>query len=230
MPIFSAAHPGVQLDATTLTNLEINETDLRGYFSTSAIIDLLNNNPTCVGIRVYNINPSTEFPALLAVCVLDNGADMQPDGTHIMCSPIDSPSNNVDDLSRLSAFEIIKKGYTFEINESEKFSSFFSKTMINDLVDGNAQTGLAFYKVIWLGGRSTHLAVTSNLSTDPNLGIPIIGLNGTGFNHCLSDQPCPGHCANVDANGVDIVSPEPMTAEAGDLTGHYIPIWDPKKL
>ncbi len=228
MSIFSAAHPGVLLDATTLVNLEIKESDLRGYFNANAIMDLINNHPDCVGLRVYNINPNTEFPALLAVCVLDNGADMQLDGTHIMSAPIDSPSNNVEHLTRLVAFERIKNGYSFDVNESEKFSSFFSKEMLNNLADGNEQSGFAFYKVIWLGGRSTHLIVTSNLDTSKP--IPIIGLNGTGFNHCLSDQPCPGHCANVDANGLDIVAPNPITSEKGDLTSHYIPIWDPKNL
>jgi|GEM_PF-5797904 len=224
MIIYSSSHDGIILDSTTLSNLGVQVTDLRGYFQSNAILDLFNNNPDCVGIRVYNINPNNEFPALLAVCVLENGADKQDDGTHIMCASINSASDSVDELTRKSAYDLIKKGYSFDVNESEKFSSFFSKEMINNLVNGSPHTGLAFYKVVWLGGRSTHLVVTSDL--DNTKEIPVVGLEGTGFNNCLSDQPCPGHCANVNAEGVDVISPQPMISTADDLTSHYIPIWD----
>ena len=117
MSFYSSEHPGVILDDTTLSNLGLKENDLRGYFSKDAIKDLLDKNPGCVGIRVYNINPNNEFSALLAVCVLDNGADMQKDGTHVMCFPIDKASNNVDALTRDRAFELIKKGYSFDVNK-----------------------------------------------------------------------------------------------------------------
>jgi len=237
MSIYSSDHPGVILDEITLSNLGIQDSDQRGYFSNNAIIDLLDNNPNCAGIRIYNINPNNEFSALLAVCVSDNGADMQKDGTHVMCFPIDKPSNNVDVLTRDRAFELIKKGYSFDVNQSEKFSSFFSKSMLRSLIDENGNedgpSGLAFYKVIWLGGRSTHLAVTSKFDIQRE-GMPIIGLNEKDFKHCLSDQPCPGHCANMDANGDDIISNQPMkskpvtTPEEIEVAveSHYIPIWE----
>ena len=226
MSIYSSSHPGVILDDTTLTNLGLTETDLRGYFSRDALMNLIQNNPNCVGIRFYNINPSTEFPALLAVCVLANGADMQADGTHGMCAPIDASSNAIDAKTRGGAFQSIKDAYSFNVSESEKFSSFFSREMLSNLFDGTTAThsGLAFYKVLWLGGRSTHLAVNSNLDTKKT--IPAEGLNGTGFKNCLSDQPCPGHCANVDANGIEIVSPNPFISQSNSLDGPYIPIWE----
>ncbi len=225
MSIFSADHPGVQLDATTLTNLELKEADLRGYFSTTQIRKLLDANPECVGIRFYNINPVIEFPALLAVCISAKGADLQKTGTHATCNPINRKDGNANELSREDAYVQIKNGYSLGVQESEKFSSFFSRAMLNHLEEGNEHDGLAFYKVIWLGGRSTHLAVSSDFDSEA-LGLPIIGLNGTGFTHCLSDQPCPGHCANMDVNGDDIVTPIPMASKKDDLQSHYIPIWD----
>ena len=98
--------------------------------------------------------------------------------------------------------------------------------------DENGHPGLAFYKVISLGGRSTHLVVTSKLDGTGNINIT--GLDGEGFINCLSDQPCPGHCVNMDANGDDIISDQPMKSKPVTteleikvaLESHYIPIWE----
>lgn len=224
MSIYSSAHSGVVLDPNTLTNLGLQETDLRGYFSKTKLEELLSNHQNCAGIRFYNVNPSTEFPSLLAVTVLDNGFDMNANGTHMHCFAINDASDKVLVLSRSGAHAEIKKAYTFDIPESEKFSSFFSKTMLGTLLSGSNKSGVAFYKVITLGGRSTHLAVTSNLGKPtPNSNIPIHGINGTGFKNCLSDQPCPGHCV-----GTNPTIPSPTPAVAG-IDGPYIPIWDEEK-
>lgn len=231
MSFYSSNHPGVILDDTTLTNLGIKETDLRGYFTKKALRTFLNENPDSAGIRIYNINSSSRFPSLLAICVLSNGAEIK-DANTLRCESIESISDSVLQLSREMSLIDIREVYSFDVQESEKFSSFFSIEMLKNLLLGlennTEHTGIAFYKVIWLGGRSTHLAVTAHKKPLPPGSIkksPIIGLEGTGFNNCLSDQPCPGHCVKLDENGVEVVSPEPMISDPDDLDAHYIPVW-----
>ncbi len=237
MSIYSSTHPGVtNLDTITLTNLRLQESHLRGYFSKEALRKLLKDNPSSAGIRFYNVNPSIDFPSLLAVCVMENGADLQdndddnPDPvTHLLCNPINVSSNSPQEVSRFTAHEMIKKGYSFDVIESEKFSSYFSRTMLGNLFEGNNHEGIAFYKVLWLTGHSTHLAVSSDLvDPDPesDARTPIVGINSAAFDHCLSDQPCPGHCVKMNMDNNEELSPTPMASAPNDLQSHYIPIWD----
>ncbi len=232
MSIYSSTHLGVILDDITLGNLNLQESDLRGYFSKEDLKNLLENNPACAGIRIYNVNPNTAFPALLAVGVLENGADLLDDEdqdtpapiTHLICNPTNDSSDRPQKVSRKLAFLQIKDGYSFDVMESEKFSSYFSRTMLQHLFDDNEHEGIGFYKVLWLAGRSTHLAVSSNLDSDTITKIS--GINGTDFSHCLSDQPCPGHCARMDDDDNEIIAPTPMASNPDNLQSHYIPIWD----
>ena len=229
MIIYSSTHPGATLDDASLANLNLQFADLRGYFQKDQLRTLMNNNPSCVGIRFYNVNPSNEFPALLAVCVLENGADIKDDDTptsiksHMLGKQINKADQPAQGLNRRDALDEIKLAYSFGVDKSEKFSAYFSKTMLEKHFDNTEDVGISFYKIIWLTGNSTLIAISSNLDS---VGTPVIGASGTAFTNCISDQPCPGHCVNKNAKGEDILASTPMISTPGDLDSHYIPIWD----
>jgi len=224
MSIYLSTHQGVAMGFVAISDLSLTDSDLRGYFSRDDITELLLSNQDSVGIRFYNVNPVNSFPSLLAVNVTADGHEMVSGNFHFISSPINSPSQEPQKKSRSDAFNAIRSVYSAAIAQSEKFSSFFSRTMLQGLMTDNNHSGVAFYKVPWLGGRSTLLAISSDL--DDSKAIPIKGVEGApGFSSVLSDQPCPGHCSNVDSNGNVILSHEPLVSS--DLErGPYIPIWD----
>ncbi len=220
MAIYESSHPGMPLGNSIISTLNLSPVDIRGYFSKEDLNDILSPT-TCVGIRIYNILAQVGSPKLLAVAVTENGFDMRNEN-HFFSRPTSSPL----DANGNSAMTSSRRQASFNIDvNSEKFSSFFSKTMIQALIDNNSHSGVCFYKVT-LGNTNllTHLAVTTNIDSSGNI---IGAISNTGFKNCLSDQPCPGHCVNKNTNGEFDDTPQqtPFAGESNNLGEPYIPVW-----
>ena len=215
MIIYNAAHPGIKLDNQVLRLLKLDSETTKGYLSRNDLERLLSQSD-CVGLRIYNTcfldtstNPNTEHTdtGIVAVGVKLNGFEL--DGLYMRSHRPDSNLHNG------AGIQTDKNGADSVVNgvlgePIEFYASFMSATMLNTLLADTNFDGLTFYAFQMKDPNqqqgnlpidiklSTHVAIPSKPNSDGTLDF---SEPDPTVNNVYSDQPCPGHCVELDPNG-----------------------------
>ncbi len=214
MEMYFSNHPGRSVTAAELTSLALSNDNIAGYFTKAIIEKALEGSPDKPddtirpGIRIYRAKEVSRpvRRRVLAIAVKADGFDDVPfsatrswlSSKHVNAtdSRITDPPGD-EELTFNSAFEEARHG---------GLTAFFSRDMLQPLLDNPAAEGISFYEInldqlIGSGepilsdqpGFRSFLAVA--VAPDDNNIIP--HQVATPTNSVLSDQPCPGHCLNL---------------------------------
>ena len=235
MAVYEPTFSGLTLQNEQLNLFNLANDQLSGYLSRAAINHLI-DHPDSIGIRVYNVKKSSQAGFIIATAVNADGFDLNL-GIHLVSNPADDPL-----LNGVTSTVAPRDGLAGLITSSrrgapreEHFSSFFLNSVLVSMLDNNDFEGICFYSVhmnvldpsLLTGSfdasdKMTHLAIASNIVNGA-----IEGINSNlSFTNNLSDRPCPGHCVDLDANQMPIVSSTPLVSSPNDITGPYIPSWN----
>lgn len=143
---------------------------------------------TCVGIRFYHGTSSTPGERrMVAVGVTADGSELsQRGGAGYFTSDAVAAGSTKQAITKA-----IARGTVAPMN-SKSFTSFFSKTMLQErLLASEPVGGVRFYQTS-VSDFSTHLGVAAGA----NGAILAAALAGP-FSHVVSDLPCPGRCATI---------------------------------
>ncbi len=211
--IYQSNHPGIALEATGAKQAARNENLFQGFFHSSDLTGLLDQE-NCVGIRIYNVDAaSTTDRRLIAIGVSSDGSELNQPVTEAkyLLSPAVTPiGSGAEKMSRTRAKDTIEAPAIAGVARSDIFfASYFSKTMIDSLLKSPQEdvviNGVRFYvtpQLAGLPGSITHCGVSAvvkdGLITVPDQAV-----------HLVSDRPCPGFCVNSD--------PEAQSPEASEL-------------
>lgn len=215
--MYDQGHNGIQLDAGDSATLR-NDELLQGFLSKNDLQTLLGQT-NCVGVRIYNTDAVTPAVGsrIIAVGVRENGSELNGtnDRGYVQSRLFDPtpPAANGNPVPRSNAVTLVS-------SLSEKFSSFFSRTMLQALLAGNA-AGVGFHKTtVRLDSRefSTHAGAPYEVSGGQ--------LQIAASPYLKSDQPCPGICAQLTSPPATDFATAPTTVvESSSDSNLYLLPW-----
>lgn len=215
MEMYFSNHPGRTVTAAEITSLALSNDNVAGYFLKATIEQALEGAPdkpdgaVRPGIRIYRAKDVTRplRRRVLAIAVKPDGFDDVPfsAGRSWLSSKQVIPGNDAE-ITDPPGNEAMTFNAAFGEARHEELTAFFSREMLQPLLDDSTAEGICFYEVQLdaligsgtplLGGQPgfrSYLAV----ATSPNADSRILHDTATPTNSVLSDQPCPGVCLNL---------------------------------
>ena len=224
--IFNSNHPGKVFSDAEAGTLTLNSV-FQGFLSKVDLNRLLNQS-NCVGIRVYNsVSGSNLSPrSVLAVGIRENGTEKDGRGGvgYILSGSINTNEQPTSttildrDIARNTVLMAEEK-----FGASVSFSSFFSRTMLENLLADRGTTeiaGVGFF-ANQFGNFLSFTGASFLLSPSPGRLE-----NNPLQSHIQSDLPCPGFCA-VSALGDPVTDSNDPTGTAlfMETPGIYLVRW-----
>lgn len=234
MKIFNENHPGEPI----LMQAEQNRI-CQGFFLRSKLERLIQQSG-CVGIRFYNAGGFDGDPLfMIAVGVTKTGSELNEPGSvnYQISDPqvVPVPENGFGrELASHLVSTAIQDRETLEAKREVRFTSYFSKTMINQLLAPKSDQpidGIAFFVVPLefpgLEDARTHLGVSAILEESE----PVVPrrLNEDPPNRIVSDLPCPGHCVAArpaDRSGSRPNDESVVTLHPESDSIKYLVVWE----
>lgn len=199
---------GVVFDSRDATSSELSQDKFRGYIQKDALVDLIRSvsRRNCAGLRIYNIHLASGDVRVLAAPVDKKGFDMKE--IYYLSGRIGPEVKPANKLTRRSSAE---SAANLTATRKDKFASFFSINMLNELLNQPGVDGLAFYTLQLDFIQPDRV---SSLNTERKnvrfshvaFGVQVKGgqienaqqlSTQTGR---LSDLPCPGKCIIINAD------------------------------
>ena len=217
--VFDSSHLGNSVEISGKMPFQLTSTNLVGFIPREQIDGLL-SKPDAVGLRLYNIPKNNEM-ILIATAVKADGWDVE--NSYWNCSVSDNKLIIQKLGGRLGAESLVSN----TPNISSKFTSYYSKAMIENLLPEDSQhNGIKLYLVpTGKGLQKTHFASAGSM--DENKEIQAQG-SEVGI---ASDLPCPSHCLSTVRNSEGEIIEVKISSFAADpmpmssFAGPYIRFW-----
>lgn len=248
MTFYSANNTGIN----NLTPDEIQNTipDSRkpsGYLSKEELALALTNKD-CVGIRVYKTGRRTRSITSdeLIVCgVLENGFDAPEKNVGFLDPKKDTIFQMIERISVLpendtfepkAASRISRQGVEVHLSDDTPLLAYFSLAMLNRLLDDAQVAGILLYEadLTSIQVRVPHLSVPAPLKLESYVAFAAQRAENEEVRlpdfdqsepHVLSNQPCPGHCLQIDPKGAVSIG-EMVAIQANFDENPYPKPWD----
>jgi len=210
MILYNQNDKGLSLTAMQVENLQLTNSDIRGFFRNEDLQRLL-DIPGCVGIRFYNIIPPNATPHLVASAAKADGFEFENlylINHDILGDDCDQPA--IERTNKADARTITDATPT-----STQFMSFYGKDELEqDLLVG-PHDGLSFFQTSLTTVEDTNLSahqqdhlIPIKSETSTHLAVPTSLVAGrlpvmisNTFGNKLSIHPCPGHCLKSTNSG-----------------------------
>lgn len=250
MTFYSANHVGIwDLSSDDIQRI-IPDNHQPFYYLSKEEIGLALTNKDCVGIRVYKMGSDEDNRSIsgLLVCgVLEDGFDAPEKNIAFLTSKKDTIFQLAEKISVAQGENTftpeVARGFQRHqveniLNKEISLSAYFSLAMLNRLLDMSQVTGILLYEadltpiqervpnlsVPASRKLASYVAFVARSTGSSEVSIPNFNFLSP-LRYVLSDQPCPGHCLQINPKGV--VSAGEMVDIQSRLDDHPYPLpWD----
>ena len=207
------------VESTLFRNVILTQVQPVGFIPKEEYSNLMKKEGA-IGLRIYNI-PTDQGIEVIVSPLDERGFDLKE--SYWQCSVFENKLNLIKLGGRKNA-ESIVSGIP---NISTKFTSFYSKAMIDSLLSQDSTfNGIELYlSPTGEGLKKTHFAIPGSIDSSNVI------LSNRGESGFLSHKPCPSHCLSTIRNSKGEVVDVKLNSFAADpmplssFNGPYIRFW-----